>query len=65
MTRPLLEGLDYTVENGKMVFTASFLLRRGFCCNSGCRNCPWRAAAPAAAPVRIVGLPGKKADDER
>jgi hypothetical protein len=24
-----------------MVFTARFLLRRGFCCESGCRHCPY------------------------
>jgi uncharacterized protein DUF5522 len=24
-----------------MVFTSEFLLRRGYCCESGCRNCPY------------------------
>jgi iron complex transport system substrate-binding protein len=37
----LLEGRDYTLENGAMVFTASYLKRRGYCCDSGCRNCPY------------------------
>lgn len=37
----LLEGRDYTLENGAMVFTASYLQRRGYCCDSGCRNCPY------------------------
>jgi hypothetical protein len=23
------------------VFTAKFLLRRGYCCGSGCRHCPY------------------------
>jgi len=32
---------DYVVENGAMVFTASYLQRRGYCCDSGCRNCPY------------------------
>jgi hypothetical protein len=32
---------DYYIENGKLVFTADFLLRRGFCCGSGCRHCPY------------------------
>ena len=35
------EGRDYYDENGAMVFTASFLKRRGFCCGSGCRHCPY------------------------
>ncbi len=32
---------DYYLENGLMVFTAAFLKRRGFCCRSGCRHCPY------------------------
>jgi len=38
---PLQEGIDYYVENGLFVFTAAFLLRRGYCCESGCRHCPY------------------------
>lgn len=37
----LVEGRDYTTENGAMVFTTSYLQRRGYCCDSGCRNCPY------------------------
>lgn len=40
--RPQVEGVDYVIENGLFVLTRSFLLRRGFCCGSGCRNCPYR-----------------------
>ncbi|MDX2135107.1 MAG: DUF5522 domain-containing protein [Saprospiraceae bacterium] len=32
---------DYYVENGFIVFTKSFLRRRGYCCKSGCRHCPY------------------------
>ena len=39
--RPLVEGEDFYVENGLYVFTAQFLLRRGYCCGSGCRHCPY------------------------
>jgi hypothetical protein len=28
-------------ENGLMVFTEAFHLKRGYCCNSGCRHCPY------------------------
>jgi hypothetical protein len=38
----LREGVDYYVENGLLVFTAEFLRKRGFCCESGCRHCPYR-----------------------
>jgi hypothetical protein len=37
----LVEGEDYVVENGLFVFTAGYLRRRGHCCQSGCRHCPY------------------------
>jgi hypothetical protein len=37
----LKEGEDYYFENGLMVLTARYLLRRGYCCEQGCRNCPY------------------------
>ena len=37
----LTEGRDYYNENGLTVFTASYLQRRGYCCGSGCRHCPY------------------------
>ena len=45
----LQEGLDYYVENGLFVFTTAFLLKRGYCCESGCRHCPYRFSAGKAA----------------
>jgi hypothetical protein len=27
--------------SGLSVFTAEFLARRGYCCGSGCRHCPF------------------------
>ncbi|HET9236495.1 MAG TPA: DUF5522 domain-containing protein [Oligoflexus sp.] len=40
----LVEGVDYTIDpiTGYMIFTAAYHLRRGYCCGSGCRNCPYR-----------------------
>ena len=32
---------DYYLENGLLVFTAAFHLKRGSCCGSGCRHCPY------------------------
>lgn len=37
----LVEGKDYYLERGRMVFTAAFLMARGQCCESGCRHCPY------------------------
>jgi hypothetical protein len=36
-----VEGVDYYFENGLMVLTARFLLKRGYCCGNGCRHCPY------------------------
>jgi len=38
----LQEGRDYYLEAGLFVFTAAFLLKRGYCCERGCRHCPYR-----------------------
>jgi hypothetical protein len=31
----------YYIENGLIVFTAAYHLKRGYCCKSGCRHCPY------------------------
>jgi hypothetical protein len=38
---PLIEGVDFYYEGGFMVFTEKFLRDRGYCCESGCRHCPY------------------------
>ncbi|MDD3459640.1 MAG: DUF5522 domain-containing protein [Weeksellaceae bacterium] len=35
------DGDYYKTEQGYIVFTEQYLLRRGFCCRSGCRHCPY------------------------
>jgi hypothetical protein len=37
----VVEGVDYYFENGLMVLTAHFLLKRGYCCGNVCRHCPY------------------------
>jgi hypothetical protein len=32
---------DAYFENGLLVYTAAYHLKRGFCCGSGCRHCPY------------------------
>lgn len=38
---PLVEGDDFYCEGAAMVFTARYLARRGYCCENGCRHCPY------------------------
>jgi hypothetical protein len=40
----LVEGEDYYWEREAMVFTARYHLRRGYCCDNGCRHCPYEEA---------------------
>jgi hypothetical protein len=39
----IVAGEDYYLEGDAIVFTARYHLRRGYCCESGCRHCPYGA----------------------
>ena len=42
MHKPFNEEEDYYFNSdGLVVFTAEYLLQRGYCCGNGCRNCPY------------------------
>jgi hypothetical protein len=49
----LLETEDYYFEGPNRVFTAAFHQKRGSCCGSGCRHCPYGFAAAPAVPCRV------------
>ena len=38
------EGIDYYLEKGKIIYTEHYLKKRGTCCGSGCRHCPFNTA---------------------
>jgi hypothetical protein len=48
----LVEGEDYYIENGLMVLTARYHLRRGYCCDNGCRHCPYRESEPGKVELQ-------------
>jgi len=31
----------YVDEDGNLVFTEKYHLKRGYCCENGCRHCPY------------------------
>lgn len=36
------EGIDYYFnDEGLMVFTKAYHLKRGYCCKNKCKHCPW------------------------
>jgi hypothetical protein len=43
---PAVEGEDYYFDGPYMVFTENYHLKRGYCCGSGCRHCPWKVEKP-------------------
>jgi hypothetical protein len=36
-----INNFDFYIEHGKYVFTEEYHIRRGVCCGSGCRHCPF------------------------
>jgi len=57
-TPSLREGIDFYREGPFTVFTETYLRNRGYCCESGCRHCPWGYRADARTDVS-----GSDADD--
>jgi hypothetical protein len=37
-----LQPEEFYWENGNLVFTKEYHLRRGRCCNNSCKNCPYK-----------------------
>jgi len=56
----LVEGVDYYMDAGKFVFTAAYHRKRGYCCNSRCRHCPFGADGGMRQPIEFAGLPLKR-----
>lgn len=48
---PELKEGDYYLEGANLVFTAAYHLSRGYCCQSGCRHCPYGFVAGGAGPA--------------
>jgi hypothetical protein len=39
------ENIDYYKQGDKIVFTTLYHIKRGSCCGSGCKNCPFDPTA--------------------
>ncbi|MDW8426369.1 MAG: DUF5522 domain-containing protein [Meiothermus sp.] len=60
----LKENLDYYLEDGLYVFTAAYHLRRGYCCGSRCRHCPYPKEIQAQTiQLRLEGRPIKTREE--
>ena len=54
--KQLVEGIDFYNEGEKVVFTSVYHLKRGYCCHSKCRHCPYGLGVAQAVNIDIVGL---------
>jgi len=46
----LIEDIDFQMnDEGLIQFTSWYLLRRGYCCENGCKNCPFEKGAEGEA----------------
>jgi hypothetical protein len=52
---------DYYFDGSNLVFTAVYHLKRGYCCGSDCRHCPYRGADDVALGAS-TGEPGTDCD---
>jgi hypothetical protein len=55
----LVEGEDFYREGAYVVFTERYHLRRGRCCESGCRHCPFGPGGGQTSDENA-----KRSDDE-
>lgn len=54
--KQLVEGIDFYKEGDKVVFTSVYHLKRGYCCHSKCRHCPYGLGVAQAVNIQIQGL---------
>jgi len=54
---PRAEAGDFYIEGGRVVFTAQYHQRRGYCCGNGCRHCPFTAMEFEMAVMEQRGKP--------
>jgi hypothetical protein len=51
----------YILPDGRLVFTAAYLLKRGWCCGNGCLNCPYNyEAVPEPQRGRLLAARASK-----
>ena len=53
---------DCYIEDGLLVFTAAYHLKRGYCCGSGCRHCPYPSQPAPCEPQPTKLAPSARLD---
>ncbi|MBP6456962.1 MAG: hypothetical protein KA275_09580 [Chitinophagaceae bacterium] len=70
MKKPLFDDdeLFYLNDKGFVVFTAQYLLDRGYCCGNSCLNCPYEyknVANKSKIPDLIAAQKKRNVDNEK
>ncbi|GEM_PF-538314 len=62
----LVNGVDYHINDaGMMVLSKQFHLKRGYCCHSGCQNCPYEYSKSVDPNIPVeLQLETDSEDDE-
>jgi len=61
MKDDLIYLVDYYIENGFYVFTEAYHRKRGYCCGSQCRHCPY----PGSAGKEKIDTLSKNEEDDK
>lgn len=61
---PASDGEDYYFEGEHLVFTAAYHRKRGYCCGSGCRHCPYGHCSVPPIKPDLDQLPDPPVDAE-
>jgi hypothetical protein len=60
----MLEPEDFYFDDGLMVLTQRYHLRRGWCCGNGCRHCPFGyALVPEPSAVEALATEPSTGDN--
>jgi hypothetical protein len=58
--KPVL-GVDYIMDyDGHAQFTREYLIKQGFCCNAGCRYCPYLNSIGESSPTSAPNHPDRR-----
>jgi hypothetical protein len=63
----LVEGEDfYYNEQGYIVLTENFHIKKGFCCGNGCKHCPYDYInVPAPKRAELLSLKQNASKDQK
>lgn len=54
----LVEGVDWYRDpaSGNVTWTAAYLIDRGYCCNGGCRHCPYDDKGNLVDSIKLIDV---------